>query len=386
MTPGSRWIQTTGVWLGLLAAAGCHDARTTLAASAPAADHASGADIEPTVVLNQQMLSSISIETVQDREQARTLNVGGKVQFDEDRLARILAPLSGPIVGLHVKVGDIVRKGDFLCAISSREAATAASEDIESSKDLELAEKTASMTEDLFNHDGASKMALQQAQNELAKAEARVARSREALRVLGVTATVGNFNGRLPIIAPLAGVILERHVTDGQFVNADGTPIITIGDLSKVWVVGDVFEGDLRLVGTGQPAVVTTTAYPGEQFQGRVEYISDTIDPATRSAKVRVSVSNPGSRLKAEMFASIALTVSDHERVVTVPAPAIFAEDGRNYVYAEVADGRFVRRAITVGPDQGQYRRVISGLRAGDRVVVTGALLLRQEEEQRSSS
>ena len=247
------------------------------------------------ITLDSKMLTSIKVDTIGEGAAAGQLTVAGKVQFDEDRVARVLAPLSGQVVDLAVKLGDAVRKGQTVCVLSSRDAAAAAGEHIESRKDLELAEKNASMTEDLFEHEAASKMALQQAQNDLAKARARVARTEEALRVLGVAVQddLARFNGRVPIRAPIPGVVIERRVTNGQFAPADGTPLLTVANLDTVWVIGDLFERDLRFVQRGQPAIVTTSAYPGERFEGKVNYISESIDPASRTAKVRVSVAEP---------------------------------------------------------------------------------------------
>ena len=340
-----------------------------------------------TIAVDKTMLGSIKIATVGDSESANVLSIAGKVQFDEDRVARVLAPLSGQVVGLRVKVGDPVRRGQELCALNSRDAAAAAGEYIESRKDVELAEKSAAMTQDLFDHEAASKIALQQAQNDLAKARARVARTEEALRVLGLTAQddLSKFNGRVPLTSPIAGVVVERRVTDGQFAQSDSTPLLTIANLDAVWVVGDLFERDLRLVGNGQAATIATAAYPDEKFEGRVNYISDSIDPASRTAKVRVSVVNPHGRLKPEMYASIVLNVGARVRGLRVPAAAVFTEGQRNFVYVEVGDGRFAKRSVELEQATGADRHVVGGLRAGDRVVIDGALLLRQEEQQRAS-
>jgi cobalt-zinc-cadmium efflux system membrane fusion protein len=257
------------------------------------------------------------------------------------------------------------------------------------------------MTADLYQHEAASRMTFQQAQSDLAKAQSRVARTTEALHVLGLGAgaDLSSFNGRVPIVAPIGGIVIERKVTEGQFEQADSAPILTVADASVVWVVGDVFERDLHLVSLRQPAKMTTAAYAGETFAGHVDYISDSIDPATRSAKVRVSVPNPGGRLKPEMFASITLDIASSAAggppsALTVPASAIFVEDGRTYVYAEIAPRTFERRAIEVSPeDRGPgtpgvvtaaRRRVVDGLKAGDRIVVDGALLLRQQEDRKA--
>jgi len=148
--------------------------------------------------------------------------------------------------------------------------------------------------------------------------------------------------------------------------------------------MGDLFERDLLLVSVGQAAVISAAAYPGQPFSGRVDYISGTIDPATRTAKIRVSVVNSGGRLKAEMFATVSLDVSRGERAVTVPSRALFTEDHSTYVYTQVDDARFARRRVEVAQRGDATARVASGLAAGDRVVVAGAILLRQEEEQRA--
>lgn len=365
-------------------AAGCHQTDKVEAETDPPSPPAAARDAGVTVATD--MLPSITVAAMTERETSSALILSGKVQFDEDRVARVLAPLSGQVVDLHAKIGDRVAAGQTLCAISSREAAAAVEEYIESRTDLDLAEKQATLTRDLYDHQAASRIALQQSENDLGKAQARLARTGESLRVLGLVAEkdLKRFNGRLPITTPISGVVVDRKVTEGQFVQTDSTPLVTVASLDSVWVMGDLFERDLRLVSRGQPATITTTAYPGETFRGRVDYISDTIDPSTRTAKVRVSVANPAGRLKPEMFVSITLQVSDHVRAVTVPSAAVFTEHGQSYVYVEVGRARFARRAIEVTQEDGTDRRVLAGLAPGDRVVVAGVLLLREEEQQRA--
>jgi cobalt-zinc-cadmium efflux system membrane fusion protein len=372
---------------GLVFASACarSSADSTGGDGSPAPD-AAGAASAADLAVDATALRSISIETIAERPVSRTLAVAAKVQFDEDRLAHVVAPLAGQVVDLRVKVGDVVRKGQPLCAINSRDATAVVGEHTESHKDLELAEKTAAMTQDLFDHQAASRIALQQAQSDLAKAKARVARNEQALRLLGLQseADIDRFDGRVLVVSPIAGSIIERHVTDGQFVQADSMPIIAVADASTVWVMGDVFERDLHLVNVGDEATITTTAYPGERFTGHVNYVSDVIDPMTRTAKVRVSVPNPRNRLKPEMFASIELGVGEPNPALTVPASAVFTENGRSWVYVATKAGHFARRSVDVDQDEGANRRVLNGLRPGDRVVTAGALLLREEEAKRA--
>ena len=148
--------------------------------------------------------------------------------------------------------------------------------------------------------------------------------------------------------------------------------------------MGDLFERDLRHVARGQTAAITSAAYPDETFRGHVDYISDAIDPATRTAKVRVSVPNPGGRLKPEMFVSIAVQGAATTHALAVPSAAVFSEEGTSYIFVQVGAGRFVRRAVQTEHDGRPEQRVLSGVHAGDRVVTGGVLLLRQEEQQRA--
>jgi membrane fusion protein, heavy metal efflux system len=196
----------------------------------------------------------------------------------------------------------------------------------------------------------------------------------------------GDMSSRIPIRTSLSGTVIERHVTEGQFVQPDSNPLLTIADLSSVWVLADIFERDLHRVQVGQKAEVRTEAYPENQFMARVSYINEVIDPATRTVKVRFLVSNPGAKLKPEMFASVTLFLDESIRGLTVPAKAVFNEAGRNFVYVRVMDREFARRQVEIAPDGAARLRISNGLKAGDKVVSDGALLLRQQEKQQKES
>src|SRR5262249_44297397 len=171
----------------------------------------------------------------------------------------------------------------------SREAAALVADHLQSQRDQELAEKTHAMTKDLFEHQAASRIALQQAEGDLARAKAQVARAEEALRVYGLdpkqAAEAGAARSIVPVRSSLAGSVIERTVTPGQFVQADSPSLLTIADLSTVWVLMDVFERDVHLVHPGQRVEVTATASPDRRFSARVDRISDTVDPESRTLK-----------------------------------------------------------------------------------------------------
>ena len=363
-------------------------AAETTAAAAPADTPPAARDGR--VTLDDAQLARIKIEALTSTSVDEVIRATGTVEFNADRVARILAPVSGQVQDLRLNVGDDVRKGATLFVLSSREVAAAIADHLASQKDLDLAEKTFAMTKDLFEHQAASRIALQQSDNELAKARAKVAQTEEVLHVLGFDelpeSSAAARASRVPIRAPIAGTVTERTITNGQFVGSDSTPLLTIADLSTVWVQADVFERDLHRIAAGQKADVTTAAYPADHFGARVARIGTVVDAQTRTAKMRFVVANPGLRLKPGMFTTAELHVSATGRgALTVPARAVFVENSHSYAYVEASRGEFVRRELETLPDSGDRLRVARGLSLGDRVVSEGVLLLRARETSGAS-
>jgi cobalt-zinc-cadmium efflux system membrane fusion protein len=371
-----------------LAITGCQKGGGEAAAAAPdAAGVAAKAAIPNEVELEPAMLANIHVEAVRFESGRRQLTGTGKVQFNEDRTARILAPLPGQALDLQVRVGDPIEKDQLLFSIKSREVASLVSDYLESQRDLDLAQKTYNMNKDLFEHQAASRISFQQAESDLAKANTHVARGEEALRVLGIdpkeAVKDGGLRSLVPVRSPMAGTLIERNLTAGQFVQADSTALLTIADLSTVWVLVDVFERDIHLIRVGQKVQVVAAAYPDRRFTASVERISDKVDPDSRTLKVRLLVSNPNVLLKPEMFITASLELSDGGAAISVPAGAVFTEDGKSYVFAAINDRRFERRLIVAAPDAEGRLRVTSGLHAGDRVVTDGAMLLDYRRKQK---
>jgi cobalt-zinc-cadmium efflux system membrane fusion protein len=305
-------------------------------------------------------------------------------------MARILSPVSGQVQGLRINVGDAVRQGDTLFVLSSREVAAAVADHLASHKDLDLSEKTFAMTKDLFEHQAASRIALQQSENDLAKARAKVAQTEEVLRVLGfddaALENIAALPSRIAIRAPISGTVIDRTITNGQFVGSENAPLMTLADLATVWVQADVFERDLHSIAAGQKADVTTAAYPADHFSAQVARIGAVVDAQTRTAKMRFVVANPGFRLKPGMFTTAALQLPAQGDALTVPAKAVFVENGRSYAYVQSGTDTFVRREVDTLPASGDRVRVTRGLAAGDRVVSDGVLLLRALETNGASA
>jgi membrane fusion protein, heavy metal efflux system len=380
MTP-----RTLVLLLSLGALTGCRSdapGADVQASPPPAASPAATAVVR----LSSSQLQQVRVEALSAGAADDAIRTTGVVEFNADRVARILPPVSGQVRDLAIKVGDVVAKDAVLFVLSSREIAAAISDHRASHKDLELAEKTYAMTQDLFEHQAASRIAQQQAENELSKAKARVLQTEEVLQVLGLEShpdeDTTHLQARVPVRTPIAGTVIERSVTDGQFVGPDNPPLATVADLSSVWVQADVFERDVRNITVGGKADVTTTAYPDEHFIAQVAQIGNVVDAQTRTTKVRIQVANRDARLKPGMFASVSLSLPKAAIGLTVPSKAVFVENGRSFAYVQTPAGspEFVRRSLETVPVGADRLRIVSGLSADDHIVSEGVLLLRQLE------
>jgi cobalt-zinc-cadmium efflux system membrane fusion protein len=372
------------LFMALIAVAitGCQKSSVSEASAATpdAKSAAAKGEISNEVELDPAMLANIHVEAVRADAGRSNLSGTGKVQFNDDRTARILAPLPGQVIDFQLHVGDPIQKDQVLFSIRSREVASLVTDYLQSQRDLDLAQKTYNMNKDLFEHQAASRISFQQAENDLAKANTQVARGEEGLRVLGIdpkeAVKDGGLRSLIPVRSPMAGTLIERNLTPGQYVQADSTALLTIADLSSVWVLVDVFERDIHLVRVGQKVQVVAAAYPDRRFPASVERISDKVDPDSRTLKVRLLVSNPNLLLKPEMFITSALELSGGGGALSVPAGAVFTEAGKSYVFVAKTERRFERRLIVATPDAEGRLRVTSGLRVGDRVVTDGAMLV----------
>lgn len=334
-------------------------------------------------------LKQIRVDDVETAEvPADEVTAPGKIETDPNRLSHISLPLVGRVSKTFVKVGDSVKEGQPLLMIDSSDVDTAESNFLQAQAGvtqaralLAKAQADVDRSRDLFEHNAIAKKdvlnteaSMTQAQTALEQAKASEQQAQRRLDILGIKA--GQFGQHMVVRAPLAGKILEMNIVPGEFRNDLSAPVITVADLSKVWISSDVPETSIRLVQPGERIAVELSAYPGEQFNGRVTRIADTVDPQTRTIKVRAEISNPNGRLRPEMFGRIRL-VDRVQPVPVVPAAAIIQGEGQSMVFQETKPGHFRQVPVTLGGKDGTRIAVLRGLQAGDRVVTDGAMLLK---------
>jgi cobalt-zinc-cadmium efflux system membrane fusion protein len=312
----------------------------------------------------------------------------GRIIVNPNRSSKLLLPIAGRIVSVMAQLGDPVSQGQPLVAVESpdADAAVAAYHQAQAAERQAQANLGKSQTEatrarDLYDAQAMSQKDLVAAQNDLAQtqaaletARAGVEQARRKLEVLGLNPK--DFQQRTFARAPIAGKVLEINVAPGEYRNDTSAPLMTIADLSTVWMSSDVAESAIRLIHVRERVTITLVAYPGETFSGRVARIADVLDPQTRTIKVYVEMPNPQGRLRPEMFGNIRHTVGLRSLPI-VPLSALVQEYGKSVVFVERGPGQFERREVTIGTRSGDVAPVLSGVKVGDRIIVDGAVLLK---------
>jgi cobalt-zinc-cadmium efflux system membrane fusion protein len=328
---------------------------------------------------------AITTDAVQSRAIGNPLIATGRVEFSDTRVAHIFSPVTGRVTALPAAPGQHVERGAPLAIIASPDLASAVADLQKADADVAAASKDYERQKELYAEHAAAQRDFEAAESNYRKSVAERDRAKQKVTLLGASQEGEAFALR----SPLSGTVLARNVTLGMEVSGQysigGTPeLFTVGDPDPVWVVADVFEMDLPRVHAGAPVVVSLLAYPDQRFAGTVNWISGALDPTTRTAKVRCVIRNPKHLLRPEMYATVTIETDGQPKLVA-PRSAIvrvgdqmvaFVDRGK----APNGDERFERRAVTIDEAEGsQYVPVLSGLRAGDLVVTSGALLLSGE-------
>jgi cobalt-zinc-cadmium efflux system membrane fusion protein len=336
-----------------------------------------------TVPDGSPLRGKLTVGPVAQREIQRKLVLPAVVEADPARTVKVLPPVTGRVTDLKVQLGERVVQGQELAVIDSGDLAQAYSDIEKARAALTLTKKALDRQLGLEKAGGAAIKDREQAQNDYDQAAAELERAQSRLRAMGVPAEPpspqageGRVGGRLLTLkAPAAGSLIDLQVARGAFLNDPTAAIMTIADLGTVWVTANVPERDTALVTQGQDVDVVFSAYPGEVFAGKVLFISDVLDPDTRRTKIRIAFDNPAVKLKPNMFAD-ATFLAPRQTMQVVPTQALVLKDETDRVFVEVAPWTFEPHPVEVGFQQGDQAVVERGLKAGERIVVKGGVLL----------
>jgi cobalt-zinc-cadmium efflux system membrane fusion protein len=368
-----------GIGLGLLLIAalltrgfGFLGARAAAGADAPLVLHQGDRIIVPegSPLRNRLLVVPAPSESVSTK-----LELPGVVEADPARTAAVLSPLAGRVLELKVALGDRVAQGQALAVIDSPDLAQAYDDNDKAADTLELTNKKLERQEGQFKIGAASDQDLDQARSDHAQAAAEYTRTQARLKVLGVAVDSKERSALLTVKAPVGGSVVALSIARGNFVNDPTQPLMTIADLSTVWVTALVAEKDLGSVSRDQDAEVNLAAYPGRVLRAKVLFISDVIEPDSRRNKLRFAFPNSDYELKPNMFATVVLYGPKRTRTV-LPTSALLINNDRTSVFVATAPWTFERRPVETLLEEGTSVTIRSGVEAGEPVVVRGAILL----------
>ena len=342
---------------------------------APAHDAASHATQDLAAVSlspEQRVTANVRTMMVEIATGAGDLVTTGRVTFDERRVAQITAYSAGRIEKLHVNfTGDSVRRGAPVAAIWSPDLFATQQEYL-----LALSNRTRMQRAGFADARSAS--------NDL------VVSTRRRLQILGMSeGQIAQLErGGKPlytttITAPVSGVVTNKLVVPQQYV-AQGQPLFEIADLTNVWVEVDVYEQQLPDVKIGQRVLITSPAIPGVDFDGTVAFIQPVLAGETRTARVRVDLANPKLLLKPDMYVSVRVANAEVEEHIMIPASAVIDRGQKQFVWVEAGAGRYEPREVKTGPRHGSNVVIVSGIAAGEKIVIEGGFLLDSEAQLRS--
>lgn len=310
---------------------------------------------------------------IEPRSIRRSLDAPAEVEADPARLARVTAPLPGRVVQLFVRFGDTVKSGQPLLELDSPDLVAAQTDYLRAKSALAQTERTLLRQQDLRQAGIGAQREVEQAQTDRDLAKSELERAMLRLKLLGIDP--GALGRPLVVRAPVSGRIVEYKVAPGEHRSDLAAPLMTIADLSVVWVTANVQEKDIRRVQPAEEAMVTLAAYPGETWMGKVLFVGDLLHPETRTIPVRIAIENEERRLRPGMFGSVLFREKPAAELAVPPAAIVLLGDA-SFLFVEVSPWLFERRRVTPGAQIDGLSLLSEGLRQGERVVVENAVLL----------
>lgn len=343
-----------------------------------------------TLTSEQMRTAKLKIESVGERPSAEAAGqmATGVVQANTYKETPVVSLVGGIVRSVNAELGQNIRRGQRVAVVFSNELADAQSRYLTAVAALDEHHRHHLRTIKLVEIGAASRQELETATSQYREAASNLANLRQKLLLLGMTAqridslnSTAQISSETTVPSPSTGTVTSRTVNPGEVIEAN-KELMRVTDLSTVWVVGQVYEKDLATVRVGSGANVSSDAYPGRVFRGRVSYVDPKIDPATRTAQVRIELSNPGQMFKIGMYVNVAFAAlgAAEKTMPAVPKSAVQSIGNQQFVFiATDKPNEFVMRPVLLGAESNGFYPVLEGLNVGDRIVTDGSFLLRAE-------
>ena len=362
----------------ILGGVGCtRDTDAPAPAAAPPADNS--------IVLNASQLGALKLAPVATRRFKVQHMAVGTIDFDENAAVQVFSPYAGRIIQAFVDIGDDVARGRTLYTIDSPDLLQAESTLITAAGQADLTAAALARAQDLYAHEGMAQKDYQQALSDAMSAQGALKAARGAVRIFGKNASdidgmiaQRKVDSTLVIPSPIAGRVTARFAQLGLLVQPGGTPApYTVADLGTLWMLADVPESEVALLRVGQVVTVTVASLGGQEFQGSIKTVSESLDPNTHTALVRSEVHDPQHRLRPGMMATFVIQTGKPSDSVAIPVNGVVREgDGTMSVWVTADRQKFIRRTVTVGLQQDGFDQIQDGLQSGELAVTDGAILL----------
>ena len=328
--------------------------------------------------LSDTMLKMITIDSVQNCFLSTETTLSGEVSFNENNVIKVFPRNSGQVVECKVTLGDRVIEGQVLAVIKSADIAGSYADLASANADIAIATRQLKNTQNLFKNGIASEREVNEAKQNLEKAKAAQNKISSVININGGKNT--NAGGTYNLTSPISGFIVEKKANTGSFIRSDmGDNLFTISDLKDVWINANVFEDDISKIKEGYDVDVNTLAYPNKTFKGRIDKLSEVLDPTTKTMKVRVKLNNPDGLLKPSMFAKVVVSNEEKEKALCLPTKALINQDGKTYVIVYRSNSDMKIAEISVIKTIGEKTFINSGAVEGDKLIVSNQLLIFQQ-------
>lgn len=328
------------------------------------------------IVIGEQsaLRSRLVFDAARPTNTQTRLAVPAVVEADPQRFANIFPPLSGRLAKLHVQLGDSVTNGQLLASLDSPDFFSAQNDYVKARSAEQLTSRALQRQRELSEHKIAAQKDIEQAQSDYESARSDLENATARLAAYGFNPCTEKLGQPLRVFAPIPGQVVDMASAHGQFRNDVTAPLMTVADLSTVWLTASVAEKDLRFLSKGQKISASLAAYPGEEFLGEVLFVGDLIDSDLRTAKVRVAFPNSDGRLKPGMYATVNF-FGYPKTQITVPATAVVQMGQSSFVFKQVKPWTLQPQEVQLGAQDGDRVTILSGLEAGSLILAKEGVL-----------
>ena len=317
-------------------------------------------------------MQSLRIDTVTISPLVNAITLTGKVGTNEDNVIPVYSLVSGIVQDIKIALGDYVHQGQVLAVVGSQEMAQYSSDLLNAETNLRIAQKNLEKTVDMYHSGLASMTDSLSAEVAVQQAKAELGRVNRVLKING-----GNTEGEFVVRAPISGFIVQKGATNDMAIRGDNTTsLFTISDLKNVWIQANVYESNISLIHMGENVDVTTLAYPGKVYKGRIDKIMNVLDPTSKVMKVRVVLPNPDYTLKPEMYASITVSDKENKQCLSVPTSAVIFDNSQYYVLVFNIKSDVRIKPVKWINAVGDRTFIAAGVNEGDRVIASQAILI----------